>query len=77
MGLLARVFPSWFPPVGDDATSARVLWLDVMATLQVAIGLGYIVQASLFPFVLRLVSAARTADTGTLAMPKVRGVVGR
>jgi hypothetical protein len=77
MGLLAHVFPSWFPPASDDATCARVLWLYLMATVQVAIGLGYIVQANVSPLVARLVSAFRTAENGSLAIPKARGIAGR
>jgi hypothetical protein len=76
MGILAHVFPSWFPPTDAEASSSRILWLYVMATIQTGIGLGYILRANVFPFVARLVSADRTADTGSLAIPKARGVAG-
>jgi hypothetical protein len=77
MGLLAHVFPSWFPPASDDATGARVLWLNLMATIQIGVGLAYVVQANVFPLVARLVSAVRTADSGSLSVPKARGIAGR
>jgi len=77
MGLLAHVFPSWFQPAGADASSGRVLWLYIMATVQVALGLVYIVQAHLIPFAARLVSATRAVETSSLALPKARGLVAR
>jgi hypothetical protein len=66
-----------FPPTGGDASSARALWLYVMATTQVGVGLGYIVQANVIPFAARLVSAGRVADAGSLALPKVPLASGR
>lgn len=77
MGILAYAFPSWFPPTGAGAPGDRVLWLYVMATTLAGIGLGYLVQANVLPLAARLVSALRTADTGSLELPKARGVVGR
>lgn len=77
MELLARAFPAWFPMSGADMASARALWLHVMGSVQVGIGLGYMVRASVIPFVARLVSVARTADAGSLALPKARSVIGR
>jgi len=77
MGLLPHVFPSWFPSTGADASSARVLWLQVMAATQVVLGLGYIAQAQVIPFVASLVSADRTADSGPLALSKQRAGTGR
>jgi hypothetical protein len=77
MGLLAHFFPSLFPPTGGDASSARIVWLYVMAGTQIMLGLGYVVQAHVIPFAARLVTADRAVETGTLALPKVRGAVGR
>jgi hypothetical protein len=77
MAIVAHVFPSLFPATSADLSSSRVLWLYVMATTQVAIGLGYVVQANVFPLAARLILAVRGSETGSLALPKARGFVGR
>jgi hypothetical protein len=77
MGLLPHVFPSWIAPNGDDASSARVIWLYVMATTQVAVGLGFVIQAQVIPFATRLMSADSAAAAGSLALPKAPVVSGR
>jgi hypothetical protein len=77
MGLLPLLFPAWFPPTGADASCARALWLEVMAATQIALGLGYIIQARVLPFAARLISVIRASDSGALALSKTRGVPGR
>jgi hypothetical protein len=77
MGLLPHVFPAWFSATGSDASSTRVAWLYVMAATQVGLGLGYIAQAHVIPFAVRLVSAERSVDSGALALSKQRSVSGR
>jgi hypothetical protein len=77
MGILPVLFPSWFPPTGGDESSARALWLEIMAATQVGIGFIFLAQAHALPFMARVVAAVRTSDTGTLALPKARTVSGR
>ena len=77
MGLLPHVFPSWIAPTGDDASSARVIWLYVMATTQVAVGLGFLIQAQVVPFAARLISADTGSGAGSLALPKAPVASGR
>ncbi len=77
MGILPILFPAWVLPAGADASSARALWLEVMAATQFGLGLGYIVQARVLPFVARLLSTEPAADSGAFALPKQRGISGR
>jgi hypothetical protein len=77
MGLLPVLFPSWFPPTGGDASSARALWLEFMSVTQVGFGLGFIVRAHLLPLAGRLISGVPAGDAGALALPSPRIVPGR
>jgi hypothetical protein len=77
MGLLPHLFPAWFSAANSDASGARVAWLYVMAATQVGLGLGYIAQAHVIPFAVRLVSVDRSVDSAALALSKQRGVPGR
>jgi hypothetical protein len=77
MGLLPVLFPSWFPPTGADESSARAIWLELMATVQISVGITYLVRERVVPFAGRLVAAIRASDAGAVALSKSRGVPGR
>ena len=77
MGLVPVLFPAWIMTGGSDASGARALWLGVMAVAQVGLGLGYIAQAHVFPFVARLLSTGPEADSGAFVLPKQRVISGR
>jgi hypothetical protein len=70
MGLLPVLFPSWFPPTGGDEASARALWLELMATVQIGLGLSFLVRERVMPFAARLVSFIRSSDTGAVQVPE-------
>jgi hypothetical protein len=77
MGVLPVLVPSWFPPTGADEASTRALWLELMAAVQIGLGLAFLVRERVVPFAGRLVSAIRASDTGAVALSKSRGVPGR
>ena len=53
MGLLPWLAPAWFPPTASDGSSGRVLWLETMSVVQVAIGGWSLARANLFPAIAR------------------------
>lgn len=77
MGLIPILFPSWVLHGGADASSARALWLEIMAATQFGLGLGYLAKARVFPFVARLLATETAAEPGALALPRQRGISGR
>jgi len=77
MGLLPILFPSWFPPTSADESSARAIWLELMATVQVGLGLAYLLRERVVPYAGRLIAAIRASDAGAVALSKSRGVPGR
>ena len=77
MGLLPVLFPSWFPPTGADESSARALWLELMAAVQIGLGLAFLVRERVVPFAARIVSVIGSSDAGAVALSKSRGVPGR
>jgi len=72
--ILPRAFPGWFPHTGADSASSRAIWLKLMGSLQIALGLGFILRAHVVPVVLRIVATAPEQEAGTLALPNPRGV---
>ena len=53
MGLFPNLAPDLFPPNGLDGSSARAMWIQVMAIVQVTIGLGFLLQLEVWPRLLR------------------------
>jgi hypothetical protein len=74
MGLLPVLFPSWFPPTGADESSARALWLELMATVQIGLGFAFLVRERVVPYLGRLVAMVRASDTGAVALSKSRAL---
>jgi hypothetical protein len=48
-----------------------------MATVQISVGITYLVRERVVPFAGRLVAAIRASDAGAVALSKSRGVPGR
>ena len=75
MEILPAALPSMLPRVGADQASTRALWLDFMGTVQVGVGVGYIVWAHAVPVLARLIAPAD--DLESAALPAARGLAGR
>jgi hypothetical protein len=77
MGFLPMVFPAWFPPTGADQSSTRALWLDLMGTIQMGMGVVFLFRTHVIPLANRIFSTIPATEEGTLALPNARGVPGR
>ncbi len=75
--ILPRAFPGWFPHTGADSASSRAIWLKLMGSVQIALGLGFILRAHVIPVVSRIVAMAPGQEAGSLALPNPRGVTVR
>jgi hypothetical protein len=75
MEILLVLFPSWFPRNSADQASARALWLGLMGAVQVALAVGFLVRAHVFPMFGRFASSVPAGRS--LPLPVARGVTGR
>jgi hypothetical protein len=75
MEILLVLFPSWFPRNSADQASARALWLGLMGAVQVALAVGFLVRAYVFPMFGRFASSVPAGRS--LPLPVARGVTGR
>ena len=64
MEALPRLFPAWFP-LSADGSNARALWLSTMGAVQITLGSGSLLLATVVPALRRL--AARLQPTGEAA----------
>jgi hypothetical protein len=76
MEILPRLFPGWIAHQGGDCGAARALWLAVMGTVQIGLGLGYLVRAHLVPLSVRLLSSAPVGDAEAIALSTTRSATG-
>ena len=53
MWLLPSAVPGLFPLNGLDGSSGREMWIQVMAIVQVTIGLGFLLQLEVWPRLIR------------------------
>ena len=44
MAVLPTLFPQAFPGTGFDGTSTRALWLNVVGTVQILLGVSFLLQ---------------------------------
>jgi hypothetical protein len=77
MEILPAALPSMFPRACADQASTRALWLGFMGTLQIGLGVGYIVRTHAVPFLARLIATAPAGELESTALPAARGMAGR
>src|SRR5215217_7898629 len=62
MWLLPNLAPDLFPRNGLDGSSARAMWIQVMAVVHVCVGLGFLLHLEVWPRVLRWLTTEPAAE---------------
>src|SRR5687767_10234539 len=62
MWVSPTVAPDLFPKNGLDGSSARAMWIQLMAVVQVTVGLGFLLQLELWPRLLRWLTSEPAAQ---------------
>jgi hypothetical protein len=75
MWLLPNVAPELFARSGLDGTSARAMWIQVMAVVQVTIGLGFLLHLEVWPRVMRWLAAEPAMEPVWARQPVPAGAV--
>jgi hypothetical protein len=77
MELLPKAFPGWFLHLDGGCSGARELWLRVMGTVQLGLGLSHFVRAHLVPLSVRILGPANAGGSEVLALSNTRSAAGR